>query len=59
MSNIKMTYTKDEFFMAFAPNFNFEYDADQLIETCLKLNLIIENDNNTYTVKERSTTERR
>ena len=43
MSDIKMTYTKDEFFMAFAPNFNFEYNPDQIVEICLEHNLIKKN----------------
>ena len=59
MKDIKMTYTKDEFFMAFAPNFNFEYNPDQLVEICLEHNLIKKNKDNTYTIRERSTKERK
>lgn len=30
------TITKHELFMSQAPNFNFEYDADQLLELALE-----------------------
>jgi len=35
------TYTKKEIFLMYAPNFNFELDAEQLIEHGLKVNFLV------------------
>lgn len=49
-----MTITKQELFMKFAPEFNFEYDPDQLLELALERGFVtrIENDNEIYLVNE-------
>jgi len=45
-------YTKKDFFMEFAPSFNFEYGENQLIDKCLELGLIKEVSNDKYSINQ-------
>ena len=45
-------YTKKEFFMEFAPSFNFEYCENQLIDKGLELGFITEVSNNKYSINQ-------
>ena len=45
-------YTKKEFFMEFAPSFNFEYGENQLIDKGLELGFITEVSNNKYSINQ-------
>lgn len=48
------TITKQELFQTYAPSFNFEYDADQLLQEALKRGSVtkIEDKEDTYMVNE-------
>lgn len=45
-------YTRKEFWMEFAPSFNFEYGEDELIEQGLKLRFIKQVSNDKYLINE-------
>jgi hypothetical protein len=49
----KMKITKQELFMKFAPEFNFEYNADQLLELALKRGFVTKiKDSDLYLINE-------
>jgi len=47
-----MTLTKEQFFMDYAPQFNFELNADQLIKEALKRGSITEVSKGKYLINE-------
>lgn len=49
---MKTIYTKKEFFMSFAPQFNFELDQDQLIKEGLKRGFITKVNEDQYRINE-------
>jgi len=48
-------YTKKDFFMEFAPSFNFEYGQDQLIDKGLELGLITKVSGDKYSINQNKT----
>jgi len=48
--SVKDTYSKKALFMSQAPNFNFEFDADQIVEKALEAGFVTKIGNDLYEV---------
>ena len=46
------TYTKESLFLSQAPSFNFELNAEQILEKALDVGFVVKIDNDLYQVNE-------